>query len=167
MARRAQSLKSLDDFEPSGPTLKEEYIRTGRMSRDDNDPNRGTLPEVVANRMIRRIAGFAGVPLLGLFSFFIAYFVARYKFDITVLPVVVASTTLGCIGAAGVGITYGIMSSSWDEDIEGTALGWEEASKNFMFARDGLMTSLRKERKEEESFSIDQLNAKRNKTDDG
>lgn len=139
---------SEEDFVPRGPTLRQNYQERGLME-PDNGPDAGVLPQVVADRMIRRIAGFAGVPLGGLFVFFGAYFVAKYKYDISVIPVVVAYTTLGCIGSAGVGITYGIMSSSWDPENEGTALGFKEAQVNIVRARDGLLTVLSKERRDD------------------
>jgi hypothetical protein len=135
-------------FVPRGPTMRQDYIDRGMLA-PDSSPEDGILPQAVADRMIRRIAGFAGVPLATLFLFFAAYFVARYKYDIRIIPVFVAYTTLGCIGAAGVGITYGIMSSSWDEDDEGSRLGWKESKTNFMRARDGLGTVINKERREE------------------
>lgn len=137
-----------DEFVPRGPTMRKNFQERGLME-PDNGPDAGVLPQVVADRMIRRIAGFAGVPLGGLFVFFGAYFVAKYKFDISVIPVVVAYTTLGCIGSAGVGITYGIMSSSWDPDVDGTALGFKEAKVNIVRAKDGLLTALSKERQDE------------------
>lgn len=107
--------------------------------------------------MLRRILGFGGVPFLGLFMFFGAYFLLKYKYDITVLPVVVAYTTLGTIAFATFGITYGIFSSSWDEDIEGSFLGWEEATTNFIRAKDGLFGARQRELKEEELARIDEL----------
>jgi hypothetical protein len=151
-ATSASYKKSSNDpsasFVPRGPTMREDYIDRGMMA-PDSSPEDGILPQAVADRMIRRIAGFAGVPLASLFLFFAAYFIARYKYDIRIIPVFVAYTTLGCIGAAGVGITYGIMSSSWDEDDEGSRLGWKESKINFMRARDGLASVISKERRAE------------------
>jgi Photosynthesis affected mutant 68 len=137
-----------EEFVPRGPTMRKDYQERGLMETDSG-PDAGVLPQVVADRMIRRIAGFAGVPLVGLFVFFGAYFVAKYKYDISVIPVVVAYTTLGCIGSAGVGITYGIMSSSWDPDVEGTGPGFKEAKTNMVRARDGLLTMLNLEKQED------------------
>lgn len=140
-----QSLKSLVEQLPYGITPED--TRNGRWA-SDSDPGSGALPQNVADRMLRRILGFGGVPLSMLFAFFGVYFVAKYKFDITVIPAVVAYSTLGCIAAAGVGITYGIMSSSWDEQ-EGSLLGWDEARKNVFRVSDGLMTKLDKERRDD------------------
>lgn len=39
------------------------------------------------------------------------------------------------------GITYSVMSASWDEDIEGSALGWEEFTSNVDSLKSGLSRS--------------------------
>lgn len=136
--------------------MREEYERKGIIA-PEGGPDAGVLPEVVADRMLRRILTFGAVPLGLLFVFFAIYFVLKYKYDITVIPVVVAYSTLGTIGLATLGITYGIFSSSWDEDVEGTALGWQEARKNFVRAKDGLTGAREKEKREDELAKIDQL----------
>ena len=96
----------------------------------------GAVPELVANRMLGRIvsdfnyiprvcykryfvqAFFLGVPVFGGLSIFVIFFVLSKKYDITIQPVVVAYATQlpFVIGLAG--ITYGILSSSWDEVSE-------------------------------------------------
>lgn len=150
------------DFVPTGPTLRQEYERRGLLEPTRN-PDAGVLPEVVANRMLRRILTFGAVPLGMLFAFFAAYFVLKYKYDITVIPVAVAYSTLGTIALSTVGITYGIFSSSWDEDVEGSKLGFEEAKVNFLRAKDGLIGARRKEKQDEEFQRLDKLNEYRNK----
>lgn len=147
-----------DTFIPRGPTMREDYERRG-IIEPELGPNAGVLPEIVANRMLRRILTFGGFPLVFLFTFFAAYFVLKYKYDITVIPVVVAYSTLGTIALSTGGITYGIFSSSWDEDVEGTAFGWKEAKTNFVRAKDGLLGARDKELKEDGLNKIEQLKA--------
>lgn len=142
-----------EEFIPRGPTLRAEYERRG-VIETQLTPNSGVLPEEVANRMLRRIVSFTGVPLTLLFVFFAAYFVLKYKYDITVLPVVVATSTLGAVGLATLGITYGIFSSSWDEE-EGSLLGLQEAKENLIRAKDGLMGAREREKREDEQARID------------
>lgn len=136
--------------------MREEYERKGIIA-PQGGPNAGVLPEVVADRMLRRILIFGAVPLGLLFVFFAVYFFLKYKYDITVIPVAVAYSTLGTVGMATLGITYGIFSSSWDENVEGTALGWQEAKKNFVRAKDGLFGAREKEKREEELAKLDLL----------
>lgn len=142
-------------FIPRGPTLRAEYERRG-LIEPAVSADAGVLPEKVANRMLRRMLAFGGVPLSFLFAFFAAYFVLKFKFDITVLPGVVASSTLGTVGLATVGITYGIFSSSWDEQ-DGSLIGWEEAKTNFWRAKDGLVGARERELLEDEFDRIDQM----------
>ncbi|KAI0560461.1 PAM68-like protein [Gracilaria domingensis] len=145
-----------EPFVPRGTTLRQEYERKG-IIEPTYDPDAGTLPEIVANRMLRRILGFGGVPFTIFFLFFATYFVLKYKYDITVLPAVVAYSTLSTIGLATVGITYGIFSSSWDEDVDGSFFGWEQVPKNFMRAKEGLLGARQREIKEEELARIDEM----------
>lgn len=135
--------------------MRAEYEQKG-IIEPSLSPDAGILPEVVSNRMIRRIAIFAGIPISFLISFFVIYFLLKYKYDITVLPVVVAYSTLGTIGLATGGITYGIFSCSWDEE-PGSLLGWEEARINLLRAKDGLLGAREREKREDEFDRIDRL----------
>lgn len=146
-----------EEYVPRGPTMKDDFQGRGLMEKELG-PDAGVLPAIVADRMLRRILTFGGIPLGFLFAFFGAYFVLTYKYDVTVIPVVVAYSTLGTIGMATLGITYGIFSSSWDEDVEGSRLGWAEAKKNLVRAKDGLTGQRQKEKEGEEFAKIDALN---------
>lgn len=150
---------------PRGPTLRQDYERRG-VIEPERDPDAGVLPELVANRMLRRILTFGAVPLGMLFVFFAVYFVLKYKYDITVIPVVVAYSTLGTVALSTLGITYGIFSSSWDEDVEGSRLGLDEAKINFLRAKDGLVGARQKEIKEGDLEKLDKLNEYRRKQDE-
>lgn len=147
--------KETDKFIPRGPTLRAEFERKG-LVEPSVSTEAGILPEKVANRMLRRIIIFGGVPLSLLFAFFALYFILKYKYDITVLPGVVATSTLGAVGLATAGITYGILSSSWDEQ-DGSRLGLEEAKTNFIRARDGLLGARQREKIEDELDRLDQI----------
>lgn len=164
-----QSIKQLDpetlraEYEKRGIKVPEGYKFRSNNETDDDDeddyttPSDGTMPEIVATRMGRRIALFGGIPFSLLFAFFGVYFILTYEFEITVLPAVVAYSTLLLIGASGVGITYGIFSSSWDPEDEGSALGFDEAKLNLFRARDALLGLRRQEKQDDEFDRIDQL----------
>ncbi len=94
------------------------------------------LPEVVSNRMLRRMLAFSGVPTVtGILTFFVSYYLVVNQ--VVELPsYFVLLITLGCFGLGVVGLTYGVLSSSWDEDRPGTLLGLNEFQVNF-----GRMTS--------------------------
>lgn len=80
-----------------------------------SDPSVGAVPEIVANRMISRIAGFFGIPVFGGLSIFVIAFFVSKKYDIIIPPNLIAYATQVPFIAGLLGITYAILSSSWDD----------------------------------------------------
>ena len=95
-----------------------------------SDPSLSAIPEVVSKRMIRRIALFCGIPTgLGVFSFFAAYWiVSRELFELPTYAVVFVS--MGLFGLGVLGLSYGLFSTSWEEDRVGGWLGFDEFKLN-------------------------------------
>ncbi|XP_058103850.1 protein PAM68, chloroplastic [Magnolia sinica] len=109
-----------EDEEEEG---NDDYVRS--------DGGDDTIPEVVTNRMMKRMGFSVGIPLvIGLMFFpFFYYLKVVAKVDIpTWLPVIVSFVFFG---TALLGVSYGIVSSSWDPLREGSILGWNEAQKNW------------------------------------
>ncbi|MEM9264999.1 MAG: PAM68 family protein [Cyanobacteria bacterium P01_F01_bin.13] len=97
-----------------------------------------SIPEVVSRRMIRRMAIFAGVPtFLGMSSFVVAYILLT-RHIVEFPNVVVLLVSLGFFGLGTLGLSYGVLSASWQEDIEGSWLGTAEFSVNFRRLVQGL-----------------------------
>ncbi|PZV13521.1 MAG: DUF3464 domain-containing protein [Leptolyngbya sp.] len=94
------------------------------------------IPEVVSNRMLRRLLVFSGIPTIaGVLTFLVSYYLVSNQ--VVELPsYFVLLATLGCFGLGVVGLTYGVLSASWDEDRPGSRLGLDEFKVNF-----GRMTS--------------------------
>lgn len=90
-----------------------------------------SIPEVVSKRMISRIALFCGVPtFLGVATFFVSYLiVTKGWFELPNTAVLLVS--MGCFGLGVLGLSYGVLSASWDEEISGSSLGWQEFTTNF------------------------------------
>ncbi|XP_071692768.1 protein PAM68, chloroplastic [Rutidosis leptorrhynchoides] len=91
----------------------------------------GVIPEVVTNRMMGRIGLSVGIPLFtGLLFFpFFYYLKVGLKIDVpTWIPFIVSFVFFG---TALAGVSYGIVSTSWDPMREGSLLGWNEAQKNW------------------------------------
>jgi hypothetical protein len=80
--------------------------------------------------MLKRMVIFSGIPTgLGLSSFFIFYWIATQEwFELP--PIVVLFVSLGLFGLGVLGLSYGIFSTSWEEDIDGSWLGTKEFSTN-------------------------------------
>ncbi|MDB9376076.1 PAM68 family protein [Nodularia sphaerocarpa] len=89
------------------------------------------IPQVVSQRMIRRVAGFCGVPTaLGITTLVVSYLLAIYS-EIQLPPIAVLLVNMGLFGIGVLGITYGVLSASWDEERAGSLLGLGEFSTNW------------------------------------
>jgi hypothetical protein len=93
----------------------------------------GYIPEIVSQRMVKRVALFCGIPaVMGMLVFVASYLVvSQHLFK---LPnVVVLLTSMGCLGLSVLGLSYGILSASWEEDptVKGSFWGWHEFKINF------------------------------------
>ena len=83
------------------------------------------IPEQVSRRMIKRMALFSGIPTgLGMFSFLAFYWVVSHDW-LEIPPYVVFAVSLGLLGLGVLGLSYGIFSTSWDEERSGHWLGGE------------------------------------------
>jgi uncharacterized ion transporter superfamily protein YfcC len=98
-------------------------------SQKQGDPMNS--PDVVSKRMARRMAVFCGIPTgLGMSSFFIFYWlVQKGWWEFPTITVVFIS--LGLFGLGVVGLTYGLLSASWEEERVGSWFGLEEFKINF------------------------------------
>eukprot|EP00558_Chaetoceros_sp_UNC1202_P006446 CAMPEP_0197245588 /NCGR_PEP_ID=MMETSP1429-20130617/10331_1 /TAXON_ID=49237 /ORGANISM="Chaetoceros sp., Strain UNC1202" /LENGTH=278 /DNA_ID=CAMNT_0042706119 /DNA_START=71 /DNA_END=907 /DNA_ORIENTATION=- len=103
-----------------------------------NEPDAAVIPEPVAQRMGKRMLPFVGVPLFGGMGAFVAFwYFATYK-NYEFQPALVAFSTIAILVFGLLGITYSVMSASWDVEEEGSALGFDEFKKNLGSIRDGL-----------------------------
>lgn len=137
------ALKSPRGFGPSPQKTKKQRQRKSSSPGDDDDDdddddeeedgseNEGTIPEVVTNRMMRRMGFSVGIPLaFGLLFFpFFYYLKVGAKIDVpTWIPLIVS---FFFFGSALLGVSYGIVSASWDPLREGSLLGWNETRRNW------------------------------------
>jgi hypothetical protein len=110
---------------------KSEQKSTSRRDRKFNSTANSTaIPDAVSKRMIRRMALMSGIPTgLGLSSFFIFYLLVSQGWA-DIAPSFVFFATLALFGLGFVGLSYGVLSTSWEEDRAGGWLGWEEFTLN-------------------------------------
>ena len=108
------------------PSDRKAAKKSQRSSRDS-----GTIPEVVSKRMARRMALFCGIPsALGMLTF-IASYLLLVKAGIKLPNVAVVLVSMGFLGLGVLGLSYGLISASWDEERAGTRVGLEEFNLNF------------------------------------
>jgi hypothetical protein len=115
----------------TSPTPESEKKSTSRRDRKFNSTANSTaIPDAVSKRMIRRMALMSGIPTgLGLSSFFIFYLLVSQGWA-DIAPSFVFFATLALFGLGFVGLSYGVLSTSWEEDRAGGWLGWEEFTLN-------------------------------------
>jgi hypothetical protein len=103
---------------------------------DKNNAQLSAIPKSVSNRMVTRMVVFAGIPTaLGLLSFVVFYWIVKNQiFKVPTVAVLLVS--MGLFGLGVLGLSYGILSASWDENRPGSWLGWQDFKTNF-----GRMTS--------------------------
>jgi len=124
-----------------GNSLKNKLGKSGHDRENVGKQNRSkaatqnrqdlAIPEVVSSRMIRRMALLSGVPiLLGVLTFVGSYYIVITDlFDLPNTAVLLVS--MGWFGLGVLGLSYGVISASWDEETPGSLVGWAEFSTNF------------------------------------
>ncbi|MEQ8755140.1 MAG: PAM68 family protein [Coleofasciculus sp. G1-WW12-02] len=101
------------------------------------------IPDQVSKRMVRRMALLCGIPTaLGILSFVVSYLLV-VNLEIKLPNVAVVLVSMGFFGLGVLGLSYGVLSASWEEDIPGTLLGWQEFTTNL-----GRLTSAWREARE-------------------
>ncbi|QLE56478.1 PAM68 family protein [Nostoc sp. TCL26-01] len=115
----------------SQPQVKPENPGKQELKQPPFSKEEMAIPQVVSQRMIRRVAAFCGVPTaLGIATLVASYLLATYS-DIKLPPIAVLLVNMGLFGLGVLGITYGVLSASWDEERAGSVLGLSEFSTNW------------------------------------
>ncbi|MGK7900964.1 MAG: PAM68 family protein [Hormoscilla sp.] len=105
--------------------VKKEPKKTPRSKADR------AIPEAVSKRMVRRMALLSGIPTaFGMLTFGVSYGIHVYT-EFTLPNVAVLLTSMGCFGLGVLGLSYGVLSTSWDENAPGSLVGWPEFTTNF------------------------------------
>ena len=137
--KKILSTKLFQDQRTRSKLELEDKIRRLKEEEDliASDPSVGAVPEIIANRMITRIAGFFGIPVFGGLAIFVGAFFYSKNTDTIVPPYIIAYATQVPFVLGLIGISYAILSASWDEDIEGSLLGFDEIKLNIKRIQDG------------------------------
>ena len=135
-----QKVKATPKSLKSEPKTQKETKRT--YTREET-----AIPEKVSQRMLSRMVVLAGIPLLlGLGSFIGSYFIITQ--DLLDLPnTAVVILSMGCFGLSVLGLSYGVLSASWDEEASGSILGWQEFKLNLGRMQDGWKAAKQKKQK--------------------
>ncbi len=122
-------------FEPAKKnrpnTAKTKQSPLTKSEENQELPKATGVPPVVSQRMIRRMALFCGLPTaMGMLTFILSYFITSHHW-LDVPHIVVVLVSMGFFGLGVLGLTYGLLSASWDEEIVGSKLGWNEFTTNW------------------------------------
>ena len=105
-----------------------------------NSGNKSGIPSYVANRMARRIAFTTGIPTLSGMGVFIGSYFLISKGIAEISPTVTLVTSALCFLVGLLGLSYGILSASWDFN-PGSFLGFENIKPNIKRMKDAFRTS--------------------------
>lgn len=113
---------------PEGTQFHEDQVQES-VSQSSSRRSPGYIPEDVSRRMVKRVVLFCGIPsFLGLGSFVLNYFlITGHAVDLP--PYFTLIETLVFFGLGFVGISYGVLSASW-EPQPGSVLGLSEFRTN-------------------------------------
>lgn len=127
--------KSSKKKSAKAPAIPNTKAKTGTKTKS-RASREGGIPAIVSKRMAKRMAIFCGVPTLtGLAILPVSYFLITK--DIVPLPnTAVLLLSLLCLGLGVVGLSYGVISASWDESEAGSLLGIQEFQLNFKRLRE-------------------------------
>ena len=89
------------------------------------------IPKPVANRMARRIAFTTGLPTFSGMAVFIGSYILVSRGIMDIAPGVTLLSSAGCFLLGLLGLSYGILSASWDKST-GSLLGIENIRTNFV-----------------------------------
>ena len=114
----------------SASVARADFDQSDVQEADAGDDSAATVPEQITDRMLKRIVIFSGGPIaLGMLLFPLFYYVKKVQgVDLPVWVVYIVQT--GVFGGGLLGISYGIISASWDPKREGSFLGWNEFQTN-------------------------------------
>lgn len=125
-----QKKKKKSTNSQSTPSNSLKTKKEPKKNRKNSDASLSVIPEVVSQRMIKRMAIFSGIPTgLGMSSFFVFYWIVSHDW-LDIPTSAVGTVSLGLFGLGVLGLSYGIFSSSWDENHVGSWWGWEEFTQN-------------------------------------
>ncbi|MGR3278288.1 PAM68 family protein [Acaryochloris marina NIES-2412] len=118
----------------SAPNLSAKASKSKKKQKkakgSKRDAPSSIIPKVVSNRMIRRVGIFSGIPTLFAFLTIPASYLVTERGWIDFPSTVVLFISITCLGLGLVGVSYGIISASWDEGLDGSALGISEFRLN-------------------------------------
>jgi len=124
--------KSINNTEKvSTPSVQAPGFKKNKKSSSNSKKNKTatSIPKPVANRMARRIALTTGLPTMTGMGVFIGSYLVVTRGIAEIPPGITLVSSAACFLTGLVGLSYGILSASWDE-LPGSFLGLENIRPN-------------------------------------
>lgn len=130
-----KSSKESSERSPVPPAKPAKKLVKLEPEKPNQSASNSTIPPEVNKRLVRRAAIFCGIPTsLGFITFIASYVIVVKKWaELPNSAVVLVS--MGFLGIGVLGLSYGAISASWDENREGHWWGWQEFKQNFGYLR--------------------------------
>lgn len=136
-ASTAKTSKPKSEIQKKGEEARRQLANAGSKKAKQTSPTQrsrqeSSIPEEISRRMIKRMAVLCGIPtVLGISTFIISYFIVINEvFELP--PIAVLLVSLGFFGLGVLGLSYGALSTSWEEGSDdGSVLGLDEFKTNF------------------------------------
>jgi hypothetical protein len=125
-AAQPQTIRSTPANQQQRP---QQFTTTTQAPIDDYDPT-AAVPTIVTDRMLKRIIIFAGSPIFFGLTLLPLFYYLKIKHDLDIPTWIVYSIQSLAWGGGLAGISYGIVSTSWEPRREGSFLGWTEFQAN-------------------------------------
>ena len=98
------------------------------------------IPRYVADRMARRVAIFTGLPTVAGMGVFVGSYLLITRGIADIAPGLTLATSGGFFLLGLVGLSFGVLSSSWDPD-PGSVLGFENLRPNLQRMKETIRAS--------------------------
>ena len=119
-----KSSYGIRDLADNSKELKPDKSRPTKRTKEQ-----AIIPKPIANRMARRVAITTGLPTISGMGIFIASYLLVSKGIADIAPGFTLITSAVCFLLGLLGLSYGILSASWDE-LPGSILGLENINPN-------------------------------------
>lgn len=126
MQQRADQMKQLEDTQRGGQDDEPSTGSSGGAGQSSD----AAVPQVVTDRMLKRILIFAGLPVFSGLLLLPGYVYLKRVVGIDLPNWVAFITQSVTFGAGLLGISYGILSTSWQPGREGSLMGTDEFKAN-------------------------------------
>ena len=122
-------------IQPGFKKLQQKDLKSSLKRKKSKNNSQTGIPKEVANRMGRRVAITTGLPTIAGMGVFVGSYFLITTGTADIAPVITLITSGACFLIGLLGLSYGILSASWDQK-NGSLLGIENLRPNIKRIKD-------------------------------